>query len=817
MRHLPSSRRGLVALAVIGGALGLWWLWPGTAMPVADGSRRTPAAYAGTPAEAPHERTPIPVPAGLAPEALRVYPSTRENAAVAGVVVDEEFRPVAGVALSLEPSRGGIHPRQRIADDRSSPAPTTSDGDGAFGFASVPHGPWVLRARSRDGRVAKVAFAAPWPAEREPLLLRLEAAEPPQRLQVRVTDAVGQPIAGARVALHLAREGAAILPADRESDANADTDVDGRCLFDRLQPAPWVLVATAADGRVGVALGEGGPRGKDGNVVVVVEAAGDIDGALIGDASKLDASAVTALRLERAEEVYSPVHGLAWQAPVRDGRFAFRALPVGRYALTLQSPHGLRLRLPPMSQTGTVVPWTALVSGNATMPVQCEVTEGGRIAGRVVSDTGAPIAGARVDAVFTPRNRKFPNDYIRYGCSVRRLDASPTLSAEHPATRASTVSDASGSYVIACLQPGLHCLEVSPPGFACAERLDIAVADAETTVVDFELAAAGVVQGVVSECPYGTVAAIPAGSAQPALLAVLPRDGTFTLPGLAAGEWTLARWSDLAIEPLATVRVDVGRTTWVDLRRRAPARLAGRVVDGDGQPLSGGVDLLHMLRRLQPDGSFAFTMPEPLPQQLLEQGIEVRVDGQSWHLPIPDAAAGAADWQGEFRLGSSELEITLRDLDDRPLAGTVGVSGAGIDHRAELGIGGKVVVRHLLAGEYRIGATLRDAIAAQQTVQLPGARVVTLRAAPAANIDVLVVDAKGRPHPYTYVIAYPGPDRLHAQPCYYAIGDANGVAHLLVRPGTVWVAMEGMPGNRVPPVAVQATSGVTATVTLRLQ
>lgn len=715
--------------------------------------------------------------------------SPRPASTLHGRVVDAHGRPLVNVEVRLEPAAGGCWPALPFADDRRAPAPLHTDAEGLFASAALPAGPWRLVALPADGRRGAMRLAMPRTGA---LVLCVDGEPMVARLPVRVLGLGGAPVAGARVAVRGLDAGATAQP------AQAFTDAEGRCALP-LPAAAWALTAESADGRCGIALGQGWRGGGLAHVSVLLEASGGIDGRLSGvDAARLAGSTIEALRVGSAAPVAGACYALGLATAVRDGTFALRRLPAGPYQLWLRSPNGLCLE-----QRNVQVRAGEVVSG------QWAVEQGHCVAGCVQAANGAPLAGARVTSRRWPqRDQRFLPVALREHW-FQELQAEPA-SVHDPATHAVTATDAHGRYRLEGLPPGRYRLEVLAAGHALGQRdLDTRTAPARTQ--DFTLAAAGAIQGAAWPTAYRKLALVAAAGGAPERLVGLPYDGTFTLAGVAAGDWRLMQLDASGMEPLATVHVEAGRTAWVDLRRPMPAQLAGRVLRADGSPAVGMVRFDHELAWLDADGGFAFAFEQSL-SAMPARSLEACVDGLWRRLPLPAEAAGAPAWRGDLQLGAGTLRVALQDEAGRPCAGQVRVFGPQLSEDLFVDAAG-VTLRSLSPGDYSLYGRVDGALVAPRQVTVTAEARADLRCMPAARIDVQVLDEAGRPCPHFRVAvlatanAITGPDTQ---------ADEDGIAHLLLSPGRHWIGPAPWLRGGAAPIAVDARTGAVTLATLKL-
>ena len=78
--------------------------------------------------------------------ALPISLAAQDPGLLAGTVVDELLRPVAGAVVDCRPVPGGALPDVTIRDERTAPPTLRSDANGEFRFMVPANGPWQLRA-----------------------------------------------------------------------------------------------------------------------------------------------------------------------------------------------------------------------------------------------------------------------------------------------------------------------------------------------------------------------------------------------------------------------------------------------------------------------------------------------------------------------------------------------------------------------------------------------------------------------------------------------------------------------------------------------
>lgn len=775
------------------------------------GARRTPIATTAEPATA---------------TAVRPQPPLRPRVRLHGEVRDAFEQPVAGARVELRRSLGSHHPLLAPTDDRTAPPPTVSDARGDFAFDGVGSGPWHLLATAGDSGHAEQAVMVR--GDDDPIVLRLQPSGYPELLTVIAVDAHGARAAGVAIDLHQVPATTALLAAERPPDHTATTDGAGTATFAAAGEGALVVVARGPDGTRAVQLRDALRPGERHDALLLrLGTPGGIAGRLTGaDPDQFAAAEVELLQIARPQEAYYTNFGLVRRTAAVGGAFAFGALPPGHYALHLRSPRGLRLDLPPMQGIdNSVRPLTVEVTPGAIAEVQAAVVRGGSIRGTVRTAAGKAVADAVVTAVLVPRSGNHPDGFELLGALVWRIDAAGSLAHGHPAAHALAHTDADGRYELSGLPPGRHRIEVFATGLSHEQRTDLQVTATAPLELEHVLHAAGAIQG--HRCGGGYLGVRAVGAARAAMVAIVADDGAFTFAGLAAGDHELGSIGINGAAPftaLTRVRVDAGATTFVDLADAGPVRIRGVLRDGRGQPLSATVRLYAHRVSTAPDGAFAFALAAPLRRVFEHPLLEVEHGGLRWRLPFPEAAIGAQQWDGEFAVGGATLDVAVLTSSGQPLPGKITVQGP-LLHGAVVALDaqGRARLSALLPGEYTIGASCRDALDEQVTVQVPAATTVQIRTRPSAGLDVLALDRDGFPRARAPIAVgvwtsdgTPTTATADYTQWLHASTGADGRARVAVPVGALLVTTQVWDTDVHTELLVTTAAGVPASVTLRL-
>ncbi|MGE3172332.1 MAG: sigma-70 family RNA polymerase sigma factor [Planctomycetota bacterium] len=815
------------ALAV---AVGLWWgpeAWRSAAVPpptgVADvAATASPSAArdasaadptAGIPAAAP-ARAPAAV-LDADPDAPRVFPGDRGRGGLAGVVLGAGLRPQEGVEVTATPHRGDAPPMLAIADDRTFRTATRTDAAGRFAFADLPCGPVRVLASAKDREASAVAVLAAAPGAE--VVLHLEARFTAGGTDVVVVDAAsGAPVEGARVELTqwLPRAGVVRAGGDLAPQQVATTGGDGRARFESPEHTAHdlffgVVIARAADGRCGMRGWRGGARR---GLRVPIGAPGGVRGALEGPAPERVEGATVALLAFEALEGFLAV-GRRFEAPVRDGAFAFDELPAGTYGVVLEGAGPLRLRTEPLRhfdhvfENSAALPRIEVRAGErAELALPVEV--GARLEGIAVSG-GRPVAGARVHAILAPHTSHYGDGLVIYGAHLWRFGKGMENAPRSPASSAFARTDADGRYVLDGLPSGRLRVQVAAAGLSFDRRHDVEVRAGGTTSLRHELAPAGVLQVAGRDVSWLGVSR--PGAAEPTMLATI-EDDCATFPGLAAGDWLVQRYPSDGVTPpilLGEARVLAGRTTWLDLRdRNVGAVLTGRVRSGGDAVAGAMIYLGSRAARTDAQGEFRVESGHPL---WFEggQNVELRVltgGGEYGCVPTADDPVVRDDLTIE--LGTRRLDVEVLDAEGRPVAARVELRGAQdaarpirsysavrrTDGAAAAAFGSVPPLPLQGVARYGDGHEVTFDVAADHVgpvrVQRPATVPVVLR---------LVRDGAPLRRSRVTAWAWPGPDPAPADDEVWIAGagepqsrraDANGALRLQLPPGEVLFAVE---------------------------
>jgi len=465
---------------------------------------------------------------GAGPLALVVARAAR----VSGRVLDPAGMPAAGAEVRAAADA----PRAR----RDTPRARTED-DGSFRLEAVPPGVVALVARGGDLADGPPEVLELLPGEeRTGVVLRLR---PGATVRGQVLDGAGRPEVGARVeASGLAEE---LL-----------TDEDGRFEARGIPPGPArILARTQGDLELWCRLELQEGERRD----VVLRATEGPPVRLHGEVRAEGVALRDGMLRAWAGD---------WQGPAGTAVTPARLLE-GRYALLLPGPGPWVLGLSLHVEGAGDIGWQDRFEIPAVDDHELDlVLPLGRIAGRVVDPTGAPLAG--VEVATTPE---------RHG-------------SEHGMTLART--DADGAYA-ALLLAGLHTVQAGglAPELTSARAEGVRVtAGTTTTVPDLVLRGGGTLEGSVrladgSPAPEATLWSFEPGRAR--ILGSCTQ-GAFRFEGLEAGRLQLvAAGSGQATRAPVSAEVVTGETRKIELVLAPATRVHVAVRDAAGAFL--GCDL----------------------------------------------------------------------------------------------------------------------------------------------------------------------------------------------------------------------------------
>ena len=363
-----------------------------------------------------------------------------------------------------------------------------------------------------------------------------------------------------------------------------ETDGAGRFAFPGLGPGTYALRAESgelvspvvADVAVGVSS-------QLRQVDLALAPAGTVHGRVVDDRGAALSDATVRIDLIPATGLWPPLEtdgAGAWTSP---------PLPPGKYLLRARRS-GFTARRTAIVE---VAPGAApRGSDDATTLV---LVRTGEISGRVVTDDGAPVAGARVqDRSAAVEELGVVSSALPAAAAAAALPpGARPLGGGRAGTRQATTG-ADGRFVLGDVPPGRLRVEILQPAMVPFRGKPLLLPpDGHLDLGALTLSRAALVTGRVSDADGAPVGgarvAVRAGNgAGAALYAITGVDGDFALP-LPPGDHTLVASREGRGEASAPVHVVAGRTPEVITLRfaRAGTRVVtGVVKDSEGRPLA---------------------------------------------------------------------------------------------------------------------------------------------------------------------------------------------------------------------------------------
>jgi len=488
--------------------------------------------------------------------------------AVAGMVVDEQGRPVPGVQIKASPQPAA---RMRSAAMFRSGGLFRSSAAGRFRVSGL------LAGLGHELRLTRTGFA-PATAEVAPL----EPGRPVSELRVvlrkgrtgfgRIVNQSEQPVAGAQVVIRPAPSGDMRMRMMRFQAGEAATyeaaaDASGRFEVRDLPPGTYELTARGAGYAPitvpGLALPPGAGSTDLGTVVLVpgvpvegyvVDPGGNpVPGAEVY-ATETAADPMSRI-LQSQEEPRTVLTG-------QDGFFRIEDRRAGE-SVTLGAS---RTGYAPAAATGVQVP--------PEQPVRLVLQPSAAVEGRAVDPDGKPVAGVRIVV--------HPADPMAMGGGTRLFTT---------ARIRQTVSDETGFFRAEDVIPGTIELQAMATGFQDTEIKNLEVrAGQELKGVEVVLAPGAVIEGRVlspSGQPVIGAEVSVAESNQSFSLrrATSDGDGHYRMEGVAPGTRTIQAEHKGYRRSVRELEVRAGENS-LDLRLEGGVEVSGRVLEEGGTPLA---------------------------------------------------------------------------------------------------------------------------------------------------------------------------------------------------------------------------------------
>jgi len=769
----PALAAGLVVAASVG-ALWAWRPWDRSAADEAVSVGANVPAAAG-PFLAARPAPPAPPAGPAAPAASElVSRAGRPLGVLRGFALDGERRPLAGATVLARPTVGIVPDGMSLPPAPGDERTATTDAQGRFHFDGLPSGGYsIVATKAGLGRATAIGFAAPdapWTDLQFPSLKYAAGT-----LHVRVVDREQARVPEARIAAWVDAGGPAV---EAVSDAEGEVSIG--------------IPASANLGNFAVTFEVTSPRGMargvagswdsipDPYVEIVIGAPGVLSGRVKAPpGTDLAAFTVRATANSSGARV---AHPSLTTHPDSTGAYQFEGVAAGAYQVDVASRGGLRMDVPkkPLWETSPepsdyVMPSCQVPAGGRGV---CDVAmkAGGTLRGRVVrADSGAPVAGARVDVLLPAGAGDHPERARWHGLPVWRLDGPMPDTAQDPVRFRILTTDADGRYETTGLFPSVEYVvrAIPDPTLSFDVQLPVVVEDGRATELTHRVSPAGALELATPSSMCLGIRHADGG----ALVAILiapqgPGHGTMpvAVPGLAAGRYDLVNgYGAWDLRRYTSFEIRAGAPTRVDLVQQGASAMHGRVLRA-GRPVAGAlVQPFISLPWVQTDAEGRFTValqgggplragtcevrpPEPDAVQVRLRVAGVAPEGQ----PSKDAseARGAAMGEpppGEDRdllLPTARLELVATRADGAPAPGVVlSLSGPYVYEVRTTGSDGHARWIGVPAGAFTVKARFPGSDArARLDVEVGDGDLEWTLVEPASSpLVVRVLDVTGRP------------------------------------------------------------------------
>lgn len=490
--------------------------------------------------------------------------------AAAGVVVDEQGRPVPGVQVQIQASPTA---RIRAVAAYLSGGTSRTSASGRFRVPGLMAGvPYGLRL-TKTGFAVTRADVPPLDPSRPGhggTDLRFVLHKGKTGFG-RVVDQSDRPVAGARVELRPARSSdRRMFTFLRESDPvryEATVDATGRFEVRDLPAGTWELTARGSGFAPltvpGLTIPEGGGATDLGTVVLVPGVA--IEGYAVDPEGK----PVPGAEIYLAEAAADPMSRFFRQEepePVAtsavDGFFRI----VDRSAGESVNLDASRPGYAPAVALGVQVP--------PEQPVRLVLQPSSAVEGRTVDPDGKPVAGVRVFV--------HPSDPMSLGGGFRMFSSTRSMHA---------FSDETGFFRVENVIPGGIELQAMATGYQRSEIENLEVRSGqELRGVEVVLSPGAVIEGRVFSPSGQPLVGAEVGVSDPTMdfffgEATTDGDGRFRLEGIAPGTRAVQAEHKSYRRAVRELEVRLGENS-IDLRLEGGVEISGRVVDEGGAPVA---------------------------------------------------------------------------------------------------------------------------------------------------------------------------------------------------------------------------------------
>lgn len=591
--------------------------------------------------------------------------------ALEGSVVDSAGKPVEGAEIRVNDT-GQPVPFRRL---EAGGEPVGLSGlDGFFRIEDLRAGNTVDLSVARTGYGPGEAREVQVPAE-QPVRIVLQAVG---AVSGRVVDPDGEPVADASVRVDFRPRTSGGFMAFSGAPQADQTDAEGSFRITDVMPGPVGLVAQAPGWQAGtVADLDLKPGEEKRGVEIVLSPAAVLEGRVLSPSGRALPGA----------EVHLPPEGMRRSGYHRagtdgDGRYVLDSLPPGQ--LTVEATH---------PDHGTARRQVELRVGDNSLDITLE--GGSEVSGRVIDETGAPVAGAQV-ILGTP-------------------DVFQVL-------RATTQSD--GSFRLAAVADGSYLARAIKEGFAQAERVPVNVDGSSVPGIELRLSRGGVIVGRITGIELSELSRVQLlawGGRGLAAGGRVEPDGSYRIDHVKEGEWRVrAELPGTGLYAEGVARLEPGASeARLDLEMERGLELTGRV-RRNGAPVSGEPLLLDGPQRTigetdaggrfrfqgLPPGLYSLRLGDRSGGQRHDQSIDLQADRDvTIDLPAGDVTGRVVDAAD----GSPLVDVTIQLL----AADSDAASG-----RTRSDSRGVFVLRGVAEGIWRVRAQADGYAFAETTVQV---------------------------------------------------------------------------------------------------
>ena len=655
-------------------------------------------------------------------------------AALSFRVVDVDGTPVSEVSVSVAPPAAGGRsgPQRRGPSMFGTEVPDEqieSLGEGRFRVRGLDVGTFDVTVVPEDGN----------DVEKEGVKLRAGEtvdlgtlrSTPGKRIDGRILDRNGEPIAGAQIR-------AFWFDGNAPRGRSAKSKADGRYRLGGLGDAPMQQVSVTAKGyaesqRSGIAPG-------DAAADFTLEKTASIVGKVVA----ADGSVPPSFEVEAKPEAKAGDGAFGFRVRAgRDGDGVFTD-PAGNFRLDDVAPgtvtvEGRAVGKAPGRKTGVKVAAEEVVDvGTLTLP------DGRAVRGRILdAKDDTPLAGAVVSALVAQTGMR-----IR----MRGLDDAS----------ANAVSGTDGSFEIRGLEPRSYNVAAQHPDFSPNETTVEVPSDQDPGEITVRLSRGGTLTGVVRDAAKAPVAGanimVMKGFGGELQSAATGPDGRYTIEKLSPGAYSAIRQPDdgriILGMGMKQVTIEEGKVTTLDFDEAAKHQVSGRVLRG-GKPVGnvtvifyqGGAGMTGGMKSTSADAEGRFTVGLDAPgSYTVAASGGMMFGGSQTTIVVPDAPTATID----VHLKSGAIPGRVVDPDGKP------VSGAFVIARREGGEGassaqsaadGSFTIEGVEDGAYRVTASAQGFASTEPVVVTvapeKGTAPVELRMEKGRVLRGRVVDPRG--------------------------------------------------------------------------